>query len=109
MSSVRIRRLYASQNKWTDPNSKKHKHKHRFAKHAIVCLQTADGFVHYYNVMCCTQCHSFKSIPKEHNASGILIRKEDIDLKIPILVFRTSHKMRIGFSDLTFVAEKCVK
>lgn len=104
MGNTKIRRLCTNQNKWTDPNSKKHKHS--FTKHAIMCLHTADGFVHYYDVMCCTQCHSFRSIPKEHNASGIFIRKEDIDLSLPVLVFRTSHKMRIGFSDLTFVAEK---
>lgn len=107
MGNTKLRRLNTVQNKWTDPDSSRHKHS--FTRHATMCLNTADGFVHYFDIMCCTKCHSFKCIAKEHNVSGLITNTSDIDATLPMLMFKTNHNMRIGFSDLIFITEKIVR
>lgn len=104
MGNTKLRRLYTEQTRWTDFNSPRHKHS--FSRHAVMCLYSVDDIVKYFDVMCCTQCHSFKCISKEHNISGLITDLADIDRSLPLLVFHTSHNARIGFSDLEFVEER---
>lgn len=103
MGNRDLRRLYKQQNCWSDKTAPRHKHS--YTKHAIMQLLSADGLITYYDAMFCEHCHSFRCIPKPHNVSGFISDPTTIDVNLSIMRFRTSHNLRIGFSDLTFIDE----
>ena len=52
--------------------------------------------------MMCSKCKSFRSIPKQSSASG-MINSSSLNIALPIINFEFSHAMHIGFEDIRLV------
>ena len=96
MGKAKIRRILSSESKWIDKDAPRHKH--NYSTHAVVQLRNVDK-VSYYDVMKCSKCNSFKTIPKPTSAMGFIGDTYKGDL--PILRLYSSHKWIMGFSGST--------
>ena len=98
MGKAKIRKLCNEQTQWKVKGFPKHKHD--YSLHAYVCIEYANGMVCYFEVMACTVCKSFKCISQEHNISGLITDLKQMDKNLPIIHFKSSRNIRIGFSNL---------
>lgn len=99
-----LRKIYKKETNWIDKNAKKHKHV--YDEHYLFKQISPGGKMSYYNIMKCTNCMSFKSIPFPGNIQGCIFDELTEEQKeLPQLVGYKKHEFLIGFDDL----EKVVK
>lgn len=104
MGKAKIKRILSSESKWVDKDAPRHKH--NYSNHAVVQLRNVDN-ISYYDVMKCSECSSFKTIPKPGSISGLIGGTYSGDLEIIRLY--SSHKWRLGFADAVLDTDNSVK
>lgn len=101
MGNNYIRRYLKQESRWSDPETKRHKHD--FDIPALVVLERPKGNNDYFQVMKCRYCHSFRCIPRTGSADGFIVNLDDMDIVPHIkMYFKTNHKYILGFKDLKF-------
>lgn len=100
MGHTKLRKLINQSTKWTDSDTPRHKHD--FSIEAYVRIRYALGSFGYYHVMMCSKCKSFRGIPKQGAASG-MIDPSSLNKALPIIDFESPHAMHIGFEDIHLV------
>ena len=77
MGNLKLRKLIKYETTWIEKNTVKHKH--IFTIPFILELTYPSGRIRFYNVLKCSECKSFKSIPTQHNVSGLIL--DELSLK----------------------------
>ena len=94
-----IRKIIKAEQKWRDKDSKKHRH--IFNIPSIVILYHGETrHITYHNVIKCSYCNSFNTVPREGAVSGYISDISQVDQNLPTIKMYTPHKWIIGWTDV---------
>lgn len=94
-----LRKILKEETNWLEKNTPKHKH--TYSEHYLLKEVSPGGKIRYYNIMKCSECLSFKSIPLPGNIQGCIFDELTLEQsKLPQLVGYKRHEHIIGFNDL---------
>lgn len=100
-----LRKILKDETNWIEKNTQKHKHDYK--EHYLLKEISPSGKIMFYNIMKCTDCMSFKSIPLPGNIQGCIFDELTEEQKeLPQLVCYKKHEHLIGFYDLESVSYK---
>ena len=100
-----LRKLLKEETNYRCKNT--HKHKCSFTEHYLLKVTDKVGLTNYYNIMKCSECLSFKSIPEEGNIQGhVLHELSEEQKKLPVIIGSCKHYYSVQFAKLENVTLK---